>query len=702
MADLPSSRNTPHQGGSALKGSTRPLLIGLLTMLLLLGIGMGMGIYQLRQMSQVLDNIVHESATAGSAIATMLRTARERMLILTEAIGMADAFDRDEKLLEFGRLGGEFNNARLRLAGLPLSAEEKSLRLRQEVYLQELIELLTRITDLARRDELVAAADLLRTEAIPAQSRVLDTLMHWVETRQALQNTQSEQARIDQKRAVNMMFGVGFIAVLVGLLVAGLVYLWNTRLIYRLSDNEVRLRGALAEQIFRQRAMDEHSIVSFSDTEGLITYVNDKFCQVSGYTREELLGANHSIVNSGFHTTQFYETLWMTILSGKVWQGVVKNRKKNGDYYWVETTIVPMLDEHGVPIRYISIRTEISHIMELEETVRQHNVMLQEKVLERTRELEVATQQLEQELADGERTQAELQQNYDELKSLHQQLQEAQQYLMQSEKLAAVGQLAAGMAHEINNPIGFVSSNLTMLSRYQDTLGEVLDRYLKSESSLPDEVREDIVTLRQKTDLDFLLEDTRSLLDETRSGVERVRKIVQDLRDFSRVDSTGQWQWADLNHCLNATLNLLGDRLGEGIEVRREFDELPQVECSPSELNQVFLNLLNNAVQAMPNGGHLTLRTGREGMMAFVEVEDSGNGIPDEALPHIFEPFYTTRSIGQGAGLGLSLAYGVIQNHCGKITVQSQVGTGSVFRVMLPIQRSNMSLVGEAPGSLNG
>ncbi len=686
------SSNMSDASGGALKGSTRPLLAGLLTMLLLLGIGMGMGIVQLRQMAHTLDEVVREDATAVAAIVTMMRTARERMLILSEVVTLEDAFARDEKLLEFDRLEGEFARARRSLLALPLSDKEKALRGRQNQLLQQLVGHIDWIVTLARADELVAARDFLRTDAIPAQSQMLDSLMQWVDLRQARQGARAAQARERQQSAVRMMFGVGLIAILVGVVVVVVVYRWNARLIGRLTDNETRLRAALAEMAFQQRALDEHSIVSVTDVSGRITYINDKFCQVSGYTREELLGANHRIVKSDFHPPEFFQSLWSAISSGQVWRGEVKNRAKDGRYYWVATTIVPLLDDQGLPIRYISVRTEITHIMELEEAVRQANVILQSKVIERTQELELAKRQLEQDLADRVLTQAELQRNYDELKTLHRQLQEAQQYLMQSEKLAAVGQLAAGMAHEINNPIGFIASNLTMLSRYQDTLGQVLEHYRLVESDLAEDVRDDLASLRQKADLDFVLEDARALLEETRGGVARVSKIVQDLREFSQVDSVGQWHWADLNHCLDTTLNLLGERLTGAVEIQREYGALPRVECNLAELNQVFLSLLNNALQAMPAGGRLTLRSGQEGEQIFVEVEDSGDGIAAAALPHIFDPFFTTRPVGQGVGLGLSLAYGVIQQHGGQITVRSLVGIGTAFRVSLPIRQGDSTL----------
>lgn len=689
MSDSASVSEAAGTGSAPLKGSTRPLLAGLLAMLLLVSGGIGMGIFQLRLQGQTMENMVREDATAAGAIITMMRTARERMLILSEVVTMEDDFARDEKLLQLDRLGGQFGAAHQSLEALPLSREEDALRMRQNRLLQLLIGDVEQTVALARRSDLAAARDMLQSVVIPTQSQLLDTLMQWVEIRRGQQAARVEQMHVRQQRAVGTMFMFGLFAILVAGMIAVGVYRWNKQFIGRLTDNAAQLRDTLSELAFRQQAMDAHSIVSIADASGRITHVNDKFCEVSGYRREELIGANHRIVKSGFHPPEFFQDLWETISSGRTWQGAVKNRAKGGQHYWVETTIVPMLDECGQPARYISVRTEITNIMEMEEAVRQANVILKSNVIERTHELELAKQQLEQELIERAHTQASLQTSYDELQSLHRQLQDAQRYLMQSEKLAAVGQLAAGMAHEINNPIGFVSSNLTTLGRYQATLSSLLIHYQQLETGLADDVRAAIVAQRQQADLDFVLEDGRALLEESRNGVERVRKIVQDLRDFSQVDTAGQWQLIDLNQCLDTTLNLLGERFAGGVSIQREYGQLPQVECSPSDLNQVFVNLLNNAMQALPGSGSITLRSGLDGEQAWVEIEDTGEGVPEEILPHIFDPFFTTRPVGQGAGLGLSMAYGVIQQHGGQITVRSQVGLGSAFRVTLPLSQGD-------------
>lgn len=685
----PVRKDTPSEASASEiplpRNSTLPLLRGLGVMLLLMCTGMGIGIYQLHDMAATLDNVVREDEMARDAIYTMHRVTRNRALIMSEAIATKDHFERDEKLLEFDRLANGFGTALQRLTELSVTPEEKAVLARQRELIPDLVGFFDRIVDLAHQNELAIAASLFQSGAIPAQSEMLDTLMHWAEIHHKQHSKLVKDAQAQQQRVISMMFGVAAISILVGMLVAGVVYRWNGRLIGRFVENEVRLRAALAELDFRQQAMDEHSIVSVADVAGVILHVNDKFCEVSGYRKDELIGKNHRIVKSDFHPPEFFRDMWETISNGRVWTGEVKNRAKGGHPYWVQTTIVPMLDASGLPLRYISVRTEITRIKEMEASVREANVILKSNVFERTQELEQAKLLLEQELSDRVRTQDALQKSYDELKSLHRQLQEAQQYLMQSEKLAAVGQLAAGMAHEINNPIGFIASNLATLGRYQDTLGAVLARYIQQESGMDEDARTAMVAFRQQADLDFLLEDTQDLLAESRSGVERVRNIVRDLRDFARVDSDGQRQHVDINQCLDATLNLLGERFAEGVSIQREYGASILVECNPADLNQVFVNLLNNAQQALQGKpGSIILRSGVDDGQAWVEIEDTGEGIPETMLPNIFDPFFTTRPVGQGAGLGLSTAYGVIQQHGGQITVTSRVGVGSVFRVTLP------------------
>lgn len=293
-----------------------------------------------------------------------------------------------------------------------------------------------------------------------------------------------------------------------------------------------------------------------------------------------------------------------------------------------------------------------------------------------------------EDITEWKRYEIELQAKTRELTRLNRKLTEAQNQLLQSEKMAAVGQLAAGVAHEINNPIGFVKANLAALKEQVDDLMAVLDAYGKAEHALADHpaLLGDIAMAKATADLEFLQGDIGKLIEESLDGVHRVKEIVENLRDFSRVDSA-EWHFANLEAGLESTLNIVWNEMKNRVEVVKVFAGLPSIECIGSQLNQVFLNLLINAAQAIEGRGVITLRTGFDDDNVWVSVEDTGKGIRPDHLSRIFEPFFTTKPVGEGTGLGLSLAYGIVTRHGGQLEVHSTPGQGSIFRICLPRQR---------------
>jgi PAS domain S-box-containing protein len=272
-----------------------------------------------------------------------------------------------------------------------------------------------------------------------------------------------------------------------------------------------------------------------------------------------------------------------------------------------------------------------------------------------------------------------------ELQVINQQLQEAQTQLLQSEKMASIGQLAAGVAHEINNPIGYVYSNLGTLERYVSDLLQVLAAYEQAEHALPADVLARLKALKRSADIECLKEDVPALMGESREGITRVKKIVQDLKDFSRVGSNEAWQRADLHSGLDSTINIVWNELKYKCELRKDYGDLPEIECLPSQLNQVFLNLLVNAGQAIEDSGTIVVRTRLHEGEVWIEVSDTGKGIAPESLTRIFDPFFTTKPVGRGTGLGLSLSYGIVKKHNGTIEVESELGRGTTFRIRLPV-----------------
>ena len=297
------------------------------------------------------------------------------------------------------------------------------------------------------------------------------------------------------------------------------------------------------------------------------------------------------------------------------------------------------------------------------------NVHLEEIVADRTQELVEANGRLAAE--------------HEELKALLTKVEETQGQLLQSEKMAAIGQLAAGVAHEINNPIGFVNSNLGTLADYVEKLLGLVDAYEQGEAH--GQFGHELQKAKARADLDFLRGDVRDLLKESQDGLSRVKKIVQDLKEFSHVDEA-EWQEANINDGIDSTLNVVWAELKYKAEVLREFAQLPPVRCIPAQVNQVFMNLLVNAAQAIDGRGKITVRSGVDGGSVWVEVEDTGKGMAPDVAKRIFEPFFTTKPIGKGTGLGLSLSYDIIvKRHGGHFDVSSEPGKGSRFRVTLPI-----------------
>ena len=282
----------------------------------------------------------------------------------------------------------------------------------------------------------------------------------------------------------------------------------------------------------------------------------------------------------------------------------------------------------------------------------------------------------------------ELQQRRTELEQAHLHLTATQEKLLQSEKMASIGQLAAGVAHEINNPIGYVHSNLGSLQEYLRSLFSLIEAYERAlRSPEPKDMIAEIDGLRQRLDIDFISQDLPQLMAESREGIERVTRIVRDLKDFSRSDRDEPWKLADLHAGLESTLNIIWNELKYKATLEKSYGTLPLVQCLPSELNQVFMNLLLNAGHAIGERGVISIASGSADGEAWIEIGDTGPGIPQELLQRIFDPFFTTKPAGKGTGLGLSISYSIVAKHHGRIDVDSRPDEGSRFRIVLPVRQ---------------
>lgn len=280
----------------------------------------------------------------------------------------------------------------------------------------------------------------------------------------------------------------------------------------------------------------------------------------------------------------------------------------------------------------------------------------------------------------------ELQQTIVDHKKNEETMKAMQAQIIQQEKMASIGQLAAGVAHEINNPMGFITSNLTSLGKYAERLDTYIAALQKSLAECPNHPDlDELDKLRQKLKVDYIMSDVNELINESLDGANRVRRIVQDLKSFSRVDQA-ESSHVNLNECLDTTINIAWNELKYISTLERQFGEIPEINCNPQQLNQVFLNLLVNAAQAMEKQGVITVKTWVEPDWVCVSIADTGKGMPEEVRKRIFEPFFTTKPAGKGTGLGLSISGDIIRKHHGDISVDSEPDKGTTFTVRLPVE----------------
>lgn len=346
-------------------------------------------------------------------------------------------------------------------------------------------------------------------------------------------------------------------------------------------------------------------------------------------------------------------------LKGKVtskYQVTHRVRKPDNSYIWVRSEgQVTERDRNGWALRMVGINRDITELKQAEDRIKEQI--------------------------------GEITQTNNRLVQLHKQLEQAQDQLIQSEKMASIGQLAAGVAQEINNPIADINSNFNTLNRYWSSLIVLLNKYEAAEPLMTchDQELDELQQFKKKINVQYIRRDTVALLAESQVELDRVKKIVLDLDAFARTGNQEKWAWVDIQQMLVSTLNLVWNELKFKCEVRKIYATLPKIYCLPAGLNQVFMNLLLNAAEAIKERGVITLGTGHEGNQVWVEISDTGGGIDPQNMTRIFDPFFTTKPVGQGTGLGLSVSYSIVEKHGGRIEVASEVGTGTTIRVWLPV-----------------
>ncbi|HXA00682.1 MAG TPA: 7TM diverse intracellular signaling domain-containing protein [Cytophagaceae bacterium] len=389
----------------------------------------------------------------------------------------------------------------------------------------------------------------------------------------------------------------------------------------------------------------------------------------------------YKISQKGYRPAKFFLLGWSLFLGG-VFIHVLKNvgvlPYNTFTYYCLQigSSLEIMLLSFALADRINILKKEkedsqaeaLQVLKENERIIKQQNIILDIKVTERTEELQKSNTNLNATLKN---------------------LKETQSKLVDAEKMASLGQLTAGIAHEINNPINFVTSSVKPLKRDIDDIIKLLDKFeeVSMEGDLSNKLQE-IRVLKKQIDIDYIKEEINTLINGIDEGATRTAEIVKGLRNFSRLDEL-DLKMADLNEGISSTLAILkSDIYGRNINIIKEFGNISKIECYPGKLNQVFMNILNNAIHAVSSGingqGIIIITTIEEQSQVIIKIKDNGVGIPEAVKNKIFEPFFTTKDVGQGVGLGLSIAFNIIEMHQGQIKVESQPGMGTEFTIILP------------------
>ena len=433
---------------------------------------------------------------------------------------------------------------------------------------------------------------------------------------------------------------------------------------YALAANETKeaqaLRETLRELHYQKKALDEHALVSVSDANQKIVYANEKFCEISQFSLDEIRGGHFCIGIGDEHSDEFFEEMLSTIGDGRIWRGLLCNHRKDESVYWTDATIVPFCDETGTPYKYIVIRTDITKQKEIE---------------------------------------AEIRAKKTEVEAAHHDLEEAQSELLQAEKLASIGRLAAGIAHEINTPTQFVGDNTRFLkdafedlTKLLQVCQQILDK--GKDGPVDAELLAQATAVREEIDLDYLTDEIPTAIDQALEGVDRVSNIVRSMTEFSHPGSEGK-TCIDINRAIESTATVSKNEWKYFAKMVTEFDpNLPEVPCLPGEFNQVILNILVNGAHAIlaKNGegsaelGEITVSTRADGDCVEIRIGDTGSGIPEDIRSKVFEPYYTPKDVGKGTAQGLAAARSVIDDkHGGTRSVYSEMGSGSTFILRLPL-----------------
>jgi len=404
------------------------------------------------------------------------------------------------------------------------------------------------------------------------------------------------------------------------------------------------------------------------DVLGNFTVVNSAMCNALGYGPEELIGSKYRKMvdkEGAKKLQQAVEKLHKNDEPVNLLD--MEATKKDGTKVIFEAMVSVIKETDGVVVGFRGVGRDVTRRRQMEAELKKN----QDDLIRKNKEIDESRKNIQLTLA--------------KLEKAHEELKASQLKILQQEKMASIGQLAAGVAHELNNPMSFISSNLSTLEKYINRLVDFIRVQSEALKSVQDNTTlRKIDKKRLEVKLDYILEDARILLKESLDGSDRVKKIVHELNSFSRMDEE-EYKKADINECIESAITIVWNELKYKSKLEKNYGSLPPTMCYPRQMNQVFVNLLINAVNAIVEKGVIAIKTWYQDGFIWIEISDTGIGIPGKNLARIFEPFFTTKEAGKGTGLGLSITYEIIQRHKGEITVTSEAGEGTTFTIKIPV-----------------
>lgn len=397
--------------------------------------------------------------------------------------------------------------------------------------------------------------------------------------------------------------------------------------------------------------------LTITDEDGKIIYVNNAEAKMHGYMVDELIGKEVRIFAP--------EELWDSESGASEYESNIResiNLRSDGTTFPVQLITDVVTDNQYKPVGLITLCEDITERKLLEEKLKQYNQELEDEVKKRTTEL-VET---------------------------NEKLKDSQEQLIQSEKMVSLGILTAGIAHEINNPLGFVYSNINSMDKFLKKILAVVSSFEHFE--LPPDIKTEFEKQKELVNYNYVVNRMEQLVDRTKDGINRIKKIVMDLKSFSRLDKS-ELSITNFNESIDSTLSLMYHEYKDRIVINKEYGDIPDIECYSAKINQVLMNLLINACQAIEKSGEITIKTFEENEVVNIVIKDSGNGIPKEVQNRIFDPFFTTKPVGVGTGLGLSISYKIIKQHGGELGIESTNGQGTTATIKIPVHSSLKDII---------